>query len=249
MSTAEQLERLDLPARVQQALTDFVSAAAKALGSNLRSVVLYGSAADGKLRATSDVNVVVVLLAFEQGQMDQVRDPLRVAQAAIQLRAMFVLQSEIEAAARAFAQKFADILRRHRVLYGDNPLAGLTIAREAKLVQLRQQLLNLTLRLRSYYVSRSLREEQAVLATADAAGPLRSCAAALLELEGQPVPSPKQALERVTSSFGETGWETVLANISKARETRSLPAGTAAPILFRLVELAQRMHGRAEKLY
>ncbi len=248
MPTLVRLEGLDLPAPVQQALTDFVSAVAKALGSNLRSVVLFGSAAEGKLRATSDVNVLVLLSAFEQAQMDQVREPLRVAQAAIQLRAMFVLESELRSAARAFAQKFADILRRHRVLYGDNPLEGLTLGREAMLFQLRQQLLNLTLRLRSFYVLRSLREEQAVLAIADAAGPLRSSAAALLELEGQPARTPKQALERVLNSFGEAGSDTMLTNISRARETRSLPPGTAALILFRLTELAQRMHTRAERL-
>ena len=39
------------------------------------------------------------------------------AYATIRLRAMFLLDSEVDAAMQAFAQKFADIGRRGRVLY------------------------------------------------------------------------------------------------------------------------------------
>jgi hypothetical protein len=46
----------NLPPRVQEVLRDFVEAARGAFGPDLRAVVLYGSAAEGRLRATSDVN-------------------------------------------------------------------------------------------------------------------------------------------------------------------------------------------------
>ena len=52
----------------------------------------------------------------------------------------------------------------------------------ASIIRLKQTLLNLTLRLREAYVSRSLREEQLIATVADTAGPLRACAATLLEL-------------------------------------------------------------------
>jgi predicted nucleotidyltransferase len=44
-------------------IDEFVAAARDAFGDQLVSVVLYGSAAEGALRATSDVNVLVVLRA------------------------------------------------------------------------------------------------------------------------------------------------------------------------------------------
>lgn len=184
----------NLPPHVARMLHEFVEAAHSAFGAALRSVVLYGSGAEGRLRATSDVNLILVLRAFDRAQADQVREPLRVAEAAIRLSAMFLLEAEIEAAVAAFTEKFADVLRRRHVLYGDDPFAALAVARQAAVTRLKQVLLNQILRLRALYVLRSLRQEQLALVVADAAGPLRSSAATLLELEGQAVSSPREAL-------------------------------------------------------
>lgn len=239
----------DLPTPVARMLREFTDAARAAFGEDLRAIVLYGSAADGKLRATSDVNVLVVLEAFEPAKADRLREPLRVAQAAVRLAAMFLLQAEIGPAVEAFAVKFGDILHRRRVLYGDDPFRGVTVPRPSQVARLKQVLLNLTLRLRAWYMLRSLREEQLAFVIADAAGPLRAAAAALLGLEGQPTPpSPKDALARVAASLPGAGWAEVLARVSEAREMRRLPPGVAGPALVRLIELTERMRERAARL-
>ncbi len=232
-----------LPPQVQKTLDEFVAAAKSAFGANLRSIVLYGSAAEGRLRATSDVNVAVVLRAFEPSQADALREPLRVAGAAIAMRPMFLLEDEVPQAVMAFAQKFLDVSHRRRVLYGDDPFAGLEIPRDALRARLRQTLLNLVLRLRAGYIERSLREEQAAYLLADAAGPTRAAAAALLELEGQPAASPKEALEKFAASVAEPA-ET-LARVSGIRETRRATPGTAGPTLLRWIELVRKLHARA----
>ena len=211
-------------------------------------MVLYGSAAEGRLRATSDVNVIVVLARFDRAKADALRDDFRVAQAAIRLDAMFLLDSEIEAAAVEFAPKFADVKRRHVVLYGDDPFAALEIPREAIVRRLRQTLLNLVLRLRAKYVERSLREEQAALTIADAAGPLRSSAAAILDLEGTPAASPKEALATLVRQFGRDDLQALLPQLSEAREQRALPEGRAAEALYLTIELARALADRARRL-
>src|SRR4029434_6917088 len=182
----------NLPPNVNRVLTEFVASARKAFDNDLRSVVLFGSGAEGKLRPTSDVNVLVVLSAFEQQRADQLRESLRLAQAAIQMRAMLLLESEIQPAMSAFAVKFGDIMRRRRVLYGEDLFTGVTISRADSIIRLKQTLLNQTLRLREAYIARGLREEQLVATIADLAGPLRACAATLLDLEEQPAASPKE---------------------------------------------------------
>jgi predicted nucleotidyltransferase len=238
----------DLPVAVGKALEVFLDASRSAFGSRLLSAVLYGSAAEGRLRATSDVNLLLVLSAVDRPSMDQVADPLRLAHAAVRLDVMFLLQEEVEAATRAFAAKFDDIRRRRRVLLGPDPFADLSIPRPALVTRLRQILLNLVLRLRRAYARDSLREEQLARLVADEAGPLRSAAAALLELEGAPAPSPKEALARVAASVNGGAFGDALARLSEARETGRLPAGVAGDTLFRLMELAQRMRERAEVL-
>ena len=239
----------DLPPNVNRVLTEFVASARTAFDNDLKSVVLFGSGAEGKLRPTSDVNVVVVLSAFEQERADKLREPLRLAQAAIRLQAMFLLESEIRPAMAAFAVKFGDIIRRRRLLYGEDPFAGSSISRADSIIRLKQTLLNQTLRLREAYIARGLREEQLVNTIAEMAGPLRACASTLLDLEEQPAASPKEALNQVAASLPHSAARLgEIARISEAREKRTLAPGSAAPILFQLIDLARLMRARAESL-
>lgn len=238
----------DLPEDVVRVLDEFVAAARAAFGDDLVSVLLYGSAAEGAVRATSDVNVILVLSSFVPAKADRLRDPLRTAYAAVKLSAMFLLRDEVAAAAQCFAQKFADVLRRRRILYGEDPFSMISIPREALVARLNQVLLNLTLRMRALYVERGLREEQLAGIVAQMAGPIRACAASLLELEGEAPGSPKEALRRFTESLGEPGWGEILAQLSQARETRVLPPGVAGETLLRLIELTQRLRERARRL-
>lgn len=238
----------DLPAEVQLSINAFVESAKAAFESDLVSVVIYGSAAEGRLRATSDVNILLVLKQFDQTHADRLREPLRIAHAAVQLNAMFLLESEVPAAMEAFAVKFADIVARHRILFGRDPFANLNLPRDALIRRLRQILLNLQLRLRERYVLVSLREEQLALVIADAAGPLRSSAASLLQLEGQPALAPKEALEKVVLEMNDANLTAVLQDVSAAREARQLSHGKAAPALMNLIEMTRRLRERIEQL-
>ena len=247
MSSSIDAATRDLPATASTVLNDFLAKAKEILGGDLRSAVLYGSAAEGRLRPTSDLNLILVLERFEPAAMDRLRETLRLGQAAARLAVMFLLASEVASAMQAFAAKFADVKRRRRVLLGEDPFAGLAIPRAAEIARLRQVLLNLVLRLRAAYASDGDREERLALAVADAAGPLRSCAATLLELQGSPAASGKEALETLASQAGG-GQGNTLRRVSEARETRILPPGTAAPTLLAVVDLAQRLRSQAEAL-
>jgi hypothetical protein len=237
-----------LPPPVEQSLDAFVEAARNAFESDLISIVLFGSAAEGKLRATSDVNVLLVLKRFEQQRADRMREPLRVAHAAVQLNAMFLLEDEVPSANEAFAVKFADIQARHRVLFGADPFDGLGTPRDALVRRLRQVLLNLQLRLRERYVMLSLREEQLALVIADAASPLRASAASLLQLEGSPAATPKAALERVVGEFADARLSAALPVISAVREDAPLGPGAAPATLLCLIELTRRLRERVDRV-
>jgi len=240
--------RVHLPDDIRRAIDDLVAAARTSFGDTLRSVILYGSAAEGRLRATSDVNLLFILKTFD-ARVDAFREPFRFAQAAVNVTAMFVLEEELNEAFQAFAQKFADIERRHAVLHGDDLVANITIPRAALVRRLQQVLLNLTLRLRGTYVEVSLREEQCAIAVAESAAPLRTSAASILELEGRGTLAPKEALETLVRELDDDDrFDELLPHISEARERRILPAGRAAEFLFATLELARALHERSQRL-
>jgi predicted nucleotidyltransferase len=238
----------DLPDDVAQGLDAFLEAAKAALGETLVSAALFGSAAEGRLRATSDVNLILVLSAFDPSRIDPLREALRGVHATLNLSAMFILESELAAATEAFAVKFADIRERHKVLYGRELFAALAPSHAATLMRLRQILLNFVLRSRERYALVSLREEQLALLVADAAGPLRSAAALILELAGRKAETPRAALEALAEEIRPGAWSAVLATLVRARQGGQLPPGEGGPAILQLIELAQAMLARVATL-
>ena len=237
-----------LPAAVQQALDDLLKAARESFAGNLRSVVRFGSAAEGPLRATSDVNLIFVLERFEPEQASSFHGALQMATAAIRASVMFLLAQEIDAAVDAFAVKFADIGRRRRVLFGSDVFAGRTPSRDAVRRRIRQTLLNLELRLRERFALVGNEESRVALVVAEAAGPLRATAAAVLDLEGRSAASPKAALAAVVDHWPEASWKPLLESMSSARQTRTLPPGTARETLLGVIALADRLQHHLEEL-
>ncbi len=226
-------------------LAELVERAKMAFAEDLVAVVLFGSAAENRLRATSDVNLLFVLDRFRAERADVFREPLRAAHAALRVETMLLLRDELPVAASLFAVKFSDMAARHRVLYGADPLADLAIGETELRRRLREVLLNLGLRLRERYVLVSLREEQLAPVLAEVAGPLRAAAAAMLRLRGQPARSPREALEIVAAS--DAAWAQAVALLSLARDAARLPAGAGGPALLGLADLASRLRRQLEE--
>jgi predicted nucleotidyltransferase len=225
--------------RQYRGLDEFIARARAVLGEHLRSAVLYGSAAEDRLRAGSDVNLLLVLGEWHTAELDALRGPLRTMRAAIDLRVMLVLEAELPAVVEAFAVKFAEIAQRHRVLVGADIASALLPSREALRTRTRQELLNLTLRLRERYVSLSLREEQSQRALAHFAGGLRACAAALFRLRRSPLASGREALAALAAELGPD-FSQAVATLSRTREQAALAEHEASQALLVLAELARR---------
>jgi predicted nucleotidyltransferase len=220
------------------ALSAVVAGLSSALGDDLVAVVLFGSAAEDRRRAVSDTNMAVVVTTLDPRKVSGLREVVALARVALRLRLMLLRQDEIASAASAFAVKFADIKRRRRVLYGKDPFAALEVTRADGIAQLRQSLLNLVLRLREQWLS-AHDDHQLGQAAAGVAGGLRACAAELLELEGAPAPSPREALEIIAGG--------ALPELSAARAD-TLAAGGGDGLLARVLALAEAMRTRAGAL-
>lgn len=237
-----------LPDVVARWLDDFVQAAKDAFNAELLSVTLFGSAAEGRLRPSSDVNIIVVLKRFDQAAADAMSEQLRAAHAAIMLEAMFILESEVALAAEAFAVKFADIETRHDVLFGNDYFTDLEIPVDALKFRVRQVLANQILRLRESYVLNSPQDEQLSRIIAGVAGPLRAAAVTLLKLQGRSAASPKESLQTVARDHQGRAWEPVLLAITKARDGVSLASDEARSVYFSILELAKLMLDDANAL-
>lgn len=234
-----------LPPAVTQALTEFMAAAVTAFGvEDLIAAVLFGSAAEGRLRPTSDVNLLLVLRRFRGEAAQAIESQLNFARAAVRLRVIFILESELGAAADLFAQRVNDIVNRHEVIWGADPFALLQITPESLRARTAQVLLNLEIRLRERVAANWSREDQLATILADTIGSVRSCAANVLELEGGPADSPKHALAILAATAPDPRWQELPAYYSRLREGGSVPRETLAAAMMDTIGIIGWMYRR-----
>ena len=97
-------------------------------GADLRSVVLYGSAAVGEhIPKRSDYNVLVIVDSLS---VEQLRAAAAVARSwgeAGNPAPMTLTLNEWRGSADIFAMEYADILERHKILYGESPFDGIRV--------------------------------------------------------------------------------------------------------------------------
>jgi predicted nucleotidyltransferase len=224
----------DLPADIADALEEFKTTSVDSFGDSLKSILLFGSAAEGRMRATSDVNVVMVFTRIDLDRVEKWRSHVEGLVAAIDLKPLFLLEDEIAAAAEAFAVKYFDILHRRRVLHGADPFGSLTISGEALRRRVSQVLLNLALRLRhSLFLHNDAARTHAL---ADAVGPLRASAVALQELSRQPQTTPKEALLALALPHGATA---LIERMQVLRERGDPVTADSTRLLGELIEFVR----------
>jgi predicted nucleotidyltransferase len=131
----------DLPATVREVLEEFLRSLTEVIGPELECVLLFGSAAEGRLRPTSDVDLAVLATKLKETQLSALRAPLKTGRAAVGLTVMFLESAEFSDACESFSMKFADMKVRHRVLYGEDPFAGADIPRDAATLRFSGKLL------------------------------------------------------------------------------------------------------------
>ena len=239
---------LALQENVQRVLDSFIQDATKIFEKDLLSATLFGSAAQGVLRSTSDVNLIIVLGQFKKDRADLIADSTRLAHSHIGLKVMFILDTEIQRAAETFSVKFLDIKTRHTVLYGKDYFTALKITAPDLITRLRQVLTNLILRLRERYVLFSNREELLSHIIADSAAPLRSAAFSLLKLKKNPIASPKDALLKIVEgSSNSSVWMQTLADMSDAREN-NIQASKIKNTYFSLIDIAEYLFSEVERI-
>src|SRR3954469_23669105 len=107
-------------------LDELVSQLRAAYGTELRSVVLYGSAAAGEhIPKRSDYNVLVVVDSLSLDKLRAVAAVARAWAEAGNPPPLTLTSREWRSSADIFPMEYADILERHKVLHGEAPFDGL----------------------------------------------------------------------------------------------------------------------------
>ncbi len=125
----------------------------KALPGKLLSAVLYGSAVAGDhVAGTSNYNVLLVVDGLGVAELNALSEPAsRWAKAGNRPPLLFA-RGQLKASADVFPIELLDMRQSHRVLFGEDPLADVTIQPEHLRLQLERELKEKLLVLRERYL-------------------------------------------------------------------------------------------------
>ncbi len=130
-------------------LDELVAQLRAAYGASLRSVVLYGSAAAGEhIPKRSDYNVLVVVDSLDADRLAGASAASRAWADAGNPAPLTLTSAEWRGSADIFPMEYADILERHKVLYGEPPFDGIRVESRDLRLQLEQEAMGKLIKLR-----------------------------------------------------------------------------------------------------
>src|SRR5690349_6651488 len=130
-------------------LDELVKQLQLAYGEGLRSVVLFGSAVAGEHKpGKSDYNVLVIVDSLPLDRLRAVSAVSRAWGEDGNSAPMTFTMREWKSSSDIFPMEYADILERHRVLFGEAPFDGITVSPSDLRLQVEHQTMGKLLQLR-----------------------------------------------------------------------------------------------------
>lgn len=191
-------------AKMEKSLNELVSKLKESAGANLRSVVLYGSAAAGDFHPDySDLNVLCVLGTADGAALEKLNPAARWwAQKGHPAPLVFTLES-LRDSADIFAIELLDIKRNRQVLFGEDVFAEFDVPTNLHRLQVEREMRTSLVRLRQHYLAAPLDSKRLLgLMTASVSTFVALFRHALIALGAQPPQAKRAVLEQLARATG-----------------------------------------------
>jgi hypothetical protein len=217
---------------MQMTLDELVNQLKLAYGGALRSVVLYGSAVAGEhIAKKSDYNVLVIVDSIT---VENLRNAAAVAGAWANdgnPPPMTFTSAEWKSSSDIFPMEYADILERHRVLFGDAPFDGISVSQSDLRLQVEHQAMGKLLQLRQGIMAAAGDSKNQLALLEDSLSTLMVIFRGVARLEGGTAPKDYEALANEVARRAGFAAEPFAKVIRHVRGGEKLPREDAVPVL------------------
>jgi predicted nucleotidyltransferase len=179
---------------MKEDLEQLVEQLQAAVGANLESVVLYGSAVGSDYNEQySDVNLIVVLRDTDSAALDRLAPVVEWWTKKLHYRPPhFVTEEELRSSADVFAIETLDVKNNHRVLTGRDVFSSIDVPMNLHRVQLEHELWTTLLKLRRHYLLARNDDRRLQDALAKSASSVATLFRHALIALGRPVPASRR---------------------------------------------------------
>jgi hypothetical protein len=213
-------------------LDELVSQLKLAYGESLRSVVLYGSAVAGEhIAKKSDYNVLVVVDAIT---VDNLRKAAAIASdwaSGGNPPPMTFTTAEWKSSSDIFPMEYADILERHRLLFGEAPFAGINVSKSDLRLQVEHQAMGKLLQLRQGVMGAGGDTKKQIALLEDSLSTLMVIFRAVARLGGESAPQDYDALATSVAAKAGFAADPFVRVVRHVRGDEKLRGEDTVPIL------------------
>lgn len=180
-------------------IDDFAARLGQALGDQLVSLLLYGSAArDGNSAATMNTLLIV---SDERDLFARISAPVRAWIAGHHPPPLIMTEREWRSSADAFPIEYEDMRAAHRLLAGRSPWEGIAVRREHVRRQLEHELMGKLMHLRQAYAAMWDRPKELADVVRGTRAGFLTMLRAVLRLADRTPPADRAALERTAAEL------------------------------------------------
>ena len=199
---------------IDRTLDELVQKLKAAAGDNLRSVILYGSAATDEFHAKhSDLNLLCVVREADAARLEALHGPVEWWIRRGRRPPLVFTLDELRRSADIFAIELLDMKSRHRILHGENVLVEISVPVHYHPIQVERELRIGWLRLRQAILATRKKPKVYVDIMTSSFSSLAALFRHALIALGEPPPETKrEAIDRIAKFSGAdaSGFHTVL---------------------------------------
>jgi hypothetical protein len=236
---------------MEDKLTEFVLRMRTAAPGNLKAIVLYGSAATGEFHeGHSNVNLLCLVENGDPARLEPFHSTVEWWTGKGHPAPLIFTLEELQRSADIFTIELLDMQARHKMLFGEEFLAGITVPLRYHKLQVERELRTNWLRLRQTFLAAPRRAHLSVMVAA-ASSFTALFRHALIALGEKAADNKREAVDRVARLTGADagGFLAVLDFREKKKKEKDIDVTATARTYFALVEaVTDEVDRRLEKL-
>jgi hypothetical protein len=203
------------------------------LGDNLKSVVLYGSAArDDHSKKFSDFNVFCVLNDPSPAELAKGSKVIKKWVKGGNPPPHFFSADHIATSLDVFPMEFLDMKDKHRVLVGDDPLTDISVDPKNLRHQCESELKGKVLHLRAYFACHSQDTKKLAEAVVASFPAILASFRAVLRLTGKTPPADSKATVEMLAQLTDINPDVFLGIVAVRRSESLMPRGEEVLAIF-----------------
>ncbi|QDU47921.1 hypothetical protein [Gimesia panareensis] len=214
------------PAQIVEMLHGLRDALIAELGGQLRSLIVFGDLVREKQfdGTHGKVNLMIVLMQIDCDLLDRIADSISEFEKRIPLATMILTHEDLTSSCDVFPVKFHNIKEYHTLLHGEDVISDLVISDAHLRLRCEQELKNIMIRLRTFYLHRRQHPEQLMQTLLETATAFLNNVNACLLVKTGLVPEEDSD---VLNEFGDE-FHINITVVRKILDFRSLPQAPAS---------------------